>query len=328
VPTVRQAPRRVALKWFVPAVLVAIAVVGSVYMFRHRSNAVADARTLLDRYDKAENVDRAIALLEPAVTAQPSDPVRRTMLAEAYWRRYETTRDKPLIGLAAETASASLKLDPNYAQTHVVLAIFNNGQTRYDGAAGEAQQAITLDPKSVGGWRELGRAYLGQGKRDEAGRAFLKAVEFGPDDWPSHNNLGAYYFASNRLDDAAQSFEKVLALAPNNVKAYNNLGSVHLRQERFDRAREMYERSLSIERNATALSNLGRAYYEQGMYPESARTFEDAVAMPGASYQLWANLGAACYFARACARARKWRTKPPSRLRKRRAMSHQEPWRC
>jgi cytochrome c-type biogenesis protein CcmH/NrfG len=59
----------------------------------------------------------------------------------------------------------------------------------------------------------------------------------------------------------------------------------------------MYERSLSIERNATAPSNLGRAYYEQGLFAEAARTFESAVAMPGPTYQLWANLGAACYFA-------------------------------
>jgi serine/threonine protein kinase/tetratricopeptide (TPR) repeat protein len=292
--TVRRPLPKRNRRWVIAAgVVVVLGAIGA-YALRDRSNPVRDARVLLDRYDKAENVDRAIALLEPAVTARPADPVRQTLLAEAYWRRYETTRDKTLIARAANAAGASLKLNQNYAPTHVVLAIFNNGQSRFDGASGEALLAIKLDARSSGAWRELGRAYLGLGNQAEAGQAFLKAVEFGPDDWTAHNNLGGFYFRTGRLDDAALSFERVLALAPDNVRAYNNLGSVHLRR---DRAQEMYERSLSIERNPTALSNLARAYYEQGLFADAARTFESAVAMPGPTYQLWANLGAACYFA-------------------------------
>jgi hypothetical protein len=100
-------------------VVVVLGAIGA-YALRDRSNPTRDARLLLDRYDKAENVDRAIALLEPAVTARPADPVRQTLLAEAYWRRYETTRDKTLIDRAANAAGASLKLNQNYAPTHVV----------------------------------------------------------------------------------------------------------------------------------------------------------------------------------------------------------------
>ena len=297
VSTVRRPLPRRNRRWVIAAAVVVVLGAIGAYALRDRSDPMRDARLLLDRYDKSENVDRAIALLEPAVTARPADPVRQTMLAEAYWRRYETTRDKALIDRAANAAGASLKLDPNYAPTHVVLAIFNNGQSRFDGASGEAQVAIKLDARSSGAWRELGRAYLGLRKRDEAEQAFLKAVEVGPDDWTAHNQLGGYYYGAGRFDEAASSFERVLTLAPDNVRAYNNLGSVHLRRERFDRATEMYERSLSIERNATALSNLGRAYYEQGLFADAARAFETAVAMPGATYRLWANLGAASYFA-------------------------------
>jgi Flp pilus assembly protein TadD len=115
----------------------------------------------------------------------------------------------------------------------------------------------------------VGSRVSGSTQADEAGQAFLKAVEVGPDDWTAHNQLGGFYFNAGRLDEAASSFERVLTLAPDNVRAYNNLGSVHLRRERFDRATEMYERSLSIERNATALSNLGRAYYEQGLFADA-----------------------------------------------------------
>lgn len=296
VSTVRRPLPRRRRRW--AAAAVAAVVLGAIgaYAFMTRSNPIRDAQVLLERYDKVDNVDRAIALLEPAVTARPTDPVRQTLLAEAYWRRYETTRDKTLIDRAAAAAGAALKLDQNYAPTHVVLAIFNNGQSRHDGASGEALLAIKLDPRSSGAWRELGRAYLGLGKRDEAGQAFQRATEVGPADWTAHNNLGGFHLVAGRLDQATSSFERVLALAPDNVKAYNNLGSVHLTRERFDRATEMYERSLSIERNPTALSNLALAYYEQGLFADAARTLETAVAMPGPTYQMWTNLGAACYF--------------------------------
>ena len=59
----------------------------------------------------------------------------------------------------------------------------------------------------------------------------------------------------------------------------------------------MYERSLSLDKNATAYSNLGTALYQQGRYADAARSFEGAVALPGASFLHWFNLGAACYWA-------------------------------
>ena len=87
------------------------------------------------------------------------------------------------------------------------------------------------------------------------------------------------------------------ALAPDNTRAYNNLGSVYLQQERFEKASEMYERSLSLDKNATAYSNLGTALYQQGLYADAARSFGEAVALPGATFLHWFNLGAACYWA-------------------------------
>jgi serine/threonine protein kinase/Tfp pilus assembly protein PilF len=293
----RPAPRR-RRRWIVAALAIPFLAAAAWYYSGDRSDPVGDARTLLQRHDKAANVDGAIALLEPAVAARPSDPLGHALLAEALLRKYEPTRtDKDLLDRASAEASAALKLDPNVAQTHVVLAMINNSQRRYDGGVGEAQEAIKLDKQSSDAWRELGRAYLGLNRRDEAEKAFVTATALGAGDWSVHNFLGAFYFSANRLDDAARSFERVRALAPDSTRGYNNLGSVFLRQESFDRAAEMYERSLSLNRNATAYSNLGRAYYEQGLYAEAARSFESAVAMPNPTYQLWANLGAACYFA-------------------------------
>ena len=259
---------------------------------------LARARVLLDRFDKQANVDQAIALLSSSVSATRRDPAARTMLAEAYWRKFEyDQKDGTLADRAGEEAGLALSLDQSYAPAHVVLAMINYGQSRFDGALGEAQRAVSLDANYSRAWRELGRVHFRLGRRAEAEKEFLTAVKLDPGDWTAHNSLGALYFNLNRLDEAVTEFERVQALAPDNTRAYNNLGSVFLQQEQFDKATEMYERSLSLNKNATAYSNLGTALYQQGQYADAARSFERAVALPGATFVHWFNLGAACYWA-------------------------------
>ena len=295
--------RRVARRsrgWIAAAALVMVVAALAIALFMStRTDApLVQARALLDRFDKQANVDTAIDLLVPTLSARPKDAAARTMLAEAYWRKFEyNPSDSTLAGRAGEHAGTALALDRSYAPVHVVLAMINFGQGRYDGALGEAQTAMSLDPRLSRAWRERGRVHFRLGQREQAEKDFLQAVALDPDDWTAHNSLGAVYLNLNRLDEAIAEYERVQVLAPDNTRAYNNLGSTFLLQERFDKAAEMYERSLSLNRNQTAYSNLGTALYQQGRYADAARSFEGAVVLPGATFLHWFNLGAACYWA-------------------------------
>ena len=293
-----RAPRR-RWPWVAgAAVLLAVAASVALYIAGQTRGHLTQARALLDRYDKQASVDQAIGLLSSAVSARPNDAMARTMLAEALWRKFEyNPQDAALAARAGEQAGIALTLDQSYAPAHVVLAMINSGQGRFDGALGEAQRAISLDPKSSRAWRERGRAHFRLGQRQEAEKDFLTAVSLDPDDWTARNSLGSYYLSLNRLDEAILEYERMQALAPDNTRAYNNLGSAYLQQERFEKATEMYERSLSLDKNATAYSNLGTALYQQGLYADAARSFGEAVALPGATFLHWFNLGAACYWA-------------------------------
>ena len=285
-------------RWpWVAGALVIVAIAAAFLLWNGASVPLTQARALLDRYDKQANVDRATALLSPLVASGRRDPVAHTLLAEAYWRKFEyDQKDTTLADRAGEEAGVALAIDQSYAPAHVMLAMINYGHGRYDGALGEAQRAVSLDAKNSRAWRELGRAHARLGRRDEAEKEFRSAVTLAPDDWTAHNNLGALYLGVNRFDEAIAEFERVQALAPDNTRAYNNLGTAYLQQERYDKASEMYERSLSLDRNPTAYSNLGTALYQQGRYAEAARSFEGAVALPGATSVHWRNLGAACYW--------------------------------
>ena len=294
-------PKRTAWRtwwWIATAVVVMVVTLMIGLLMSNRTAApLVQARALLDRFDKQPNVEQAIELLVSFVGAAPKDPAARTMLAEAYWRKFESARDPALAARAGEQAGAALALDQSYAPVHVVLAMINSGHERYEGALGEAQKAIALDPGLSSAWRELGRVHFRLGQREEARKDFLKAVALDPGDWTARNSLGSFYLSLNQLDEAVAEYERMLALAPDNIRAYNNMGSAFLMQERFDKAIEMYERSLSLDKNATAYSNLGAALYQQGRYADAARSFEGAVALPGATFLHWFNLGAACYWA-------------------------------
>jgi tetratricopeptide (TPR) repeat protein len=291
-------PRR-RWPWVAGAAVLLVAAAGvALYIAGQTRGHLTQARALLDRYDKQASVDQAIRLLSSVVSARPNDAVARTMLAEAHWRKFEyNPQDAALAARAGEQAGIALTIDQSYAPAHVVLAMINSGHGRFDGALGEAQRAISLDPKSSRAWRERGRAHFRLGQRQEAEKDFLTAVSLDPDDWTARNSLGSYYLSLNRLDEAILEYERMQALAPDNTRAYNNLGSAYLQQERFEKATEMYERSLSLDKNATAYSNLGTALYQQGLYADAARSFGEAVALPGATFLHWFNLGAACYWA-------------------------------
>jgi serine/threonine protein kinase/Flp pilus assembly protein TadD len=277
--------------------VIAATIAAAWFAWSRVNGPLSEARALLVRYDKQANVDRAIALLTPLASSSPSDPAVHTLLAEAYSRKFESdVKNATLSARAGEEAGLALTINQSYAPAHVVLAMINSGQRRFDGALGEAQRAIALDAKNSRGYRELGRAQFQLGRRDDAEKAFRTAVALDPGDWTAHNALGTLYYNTNRFDEAATEYERMLALAPDNIRAYNNLGSAYLNQERFDKASEMFERSLSLERSATAYSNLGTALYQQGRYADAARSYESAVALPDATYLHWFNLGAACYW--------------------------------
>ncbi len=283
--------------WAAAAGALILAVAVALPLWNRTNAPLAQARALLDRYDKPANVDRAIALLS-SISPDGRDPVASTLLAEAYWRKFESdTKDATLADRAGAEAGLALASNQSYAPAHVVLAMINYGQGRYDGALGEAQRAVSLDAKNGRAWRELGRVHFRLGRRDEAEKEFRTAARLAPDDWTIHNSLGSLYLNLNRFDDAVSEFERMQALAPDNTRAYNNLGTAYFNQDRFDKAIEMYERSLSLDRNPTAYSNLGTALYQQGQYADAARSFEGAVALPDATFVHWFNLGAACYWA-------------------------------
>ena len=99
--------------------------------------------------------------IRPSACCRPlSRPDRKIRRLVRGWRRRtcgssSTPRQDPtLAARAGEEAGVALTLNQSYAPAHVVLAMINYSQGRFDGALGEAQKAVALDAKYSRAWRE------------------------------------------------------------------------------------------------------------------------------------------------------------------------------
>jgi tetratricopeptide (TPR) repeat protein len=254
-------------------------------------------RGYLQRFDRgADNIDLAIDALSRAIATDPKYALAHTALGEAYWRKYEATRQTPWIDRATEHAEAALAIDSRIAAVHVTLAMIARGRGGYEEAIAVARRAVELDPVSGEGYRELGRSQEALHRAADAEATYRKATEVRPEDWLTFNLLGSFYLSQNRLPEAETAYRRVIALTPDNTRGYNNLGLTYFRMKRVDDAVHAWEQSAAIRPTYAAATNLGTYYFGQGRYADAARTLESAVALAPNNWRAWRNLGAAQYW--------------------------------
>jgi serine/threonine-protein kinase len=254
-------------------------------------------RGFLQRFDRPENIDLAIARFTRAIALDDGYALAHAGLGEAYWRKYEADKNASWIERAVDSCGQALKIDDQLAPVHVTLALIARGRGRYEEAIAVAGRALELDPTSSDAFRELGRAYEAVKRPAEAEAVYQRAIAARPDDWLAYNALGSFYYARGRYAEAETAYRRVVDLAPDNTRAHSNLGATLFALHRPEEAAAAWERSVAIRPTNAAVSNLGTYYFERGRYTEAARAFEQAVKLMPSDHRVWRNLAAALYWA-------------------------------
>jgi tetratricopeptide (TPR) repeat protein/TolB-like protein/predicted Ser/Thr protein kinase len=232
----------------------------------------------LQDYQKAENIDSAIALFNHALKADPHYALAMAGLGQADWKKYESSKDSKWIESARLACEQALSLDANLAAGYACLGNISTGTGQYDKAKFEFLQALDNEPTSDEAYRGLARADERSGKTNEAEQTYLRAIDLRPGYWAGYSWLGDFYRRMGQFEKSAQMFERVVELAPDNHRGYSNLGAVYFQLERWSDAEKMYKKSLALRESGAAYSNLGTLYFFQGRYGEAARMFEHAAA--------------------------------------------------
>jgi eukaryotic-like serine/threonine-protein kinase len=253
--------------------------------------AYLQGRGYLQEYQKTESVNLGIEAFQKALKLDASYAPAYAGLGDAYWTKYELTKDTTLTDRARQACRQAVMLNPDLAASHLCLGVLENGTGQFAKAAEEFQRAMEKDPNSEEAYRGLANAYRGMGKTEDAEKTFQQATLLRPNYWGPYNWLGNFYANTGEYAKAAAMFKRVTALAPENHRGYANLGAMDFRLKRWDEAEQMFKRSIQLNPNGTAYSNLGTLYFFRGRYAEAARQFEQAVQVAPKNELWWGNLG-------------------------------------
>lgn len=256
------------------------------------ADALRTAQAYLHRYDRKGNIDRAIAILEPALLKDASNAALHATLSEAYLLKYTTLNDRVWLQKASESARLAVAANGDLAAAHVAQgrALGENGQN--DQAVTALQHAIALDQLSSPAHVAMARVRFAQGKLMEAVELSETAVKLAPDDWIPLTGLGLFYYRGARYGEALDAWRRALQLTPDNLVILRNLAAGYFQSGEYAQAAATFQRSLELDQtNANTYNNLGTARYFTGQFTEAAAACEKAVEIAPTNYLYWGNLG-------------------------------------
>ena len=249
------------------------------------------AAALLARPDRDGNADRAVALLETVLAADPTSAIAYAHLSTAYLRKHQTNPDTQWIRLARESAERALALNADLAAAHLAVGFVHFQAGERPAALAAFVKAAELDP--VNAWPHLGLGLTYDADRNdpEAEAAFGKGIVLGPQEWRIFSEFAQFHFKRARYSDAAVLWERALAITPDNVVVLRNLGAAYFQLHRPDEAASILQRALEVKPTAPIYANLGTIRFFQGRYLDAVAAFEKAVELGATNHLNWGNLG-------------------------------------
>lgn len=246
---------------------------------------------LLERYDRAGYIDRAIQRFRDAIRADEEYAPAHSGLARAYWRQYRLQRDPVWLHKARDSAHHAFELDPHLSHARISLARIRIERGELEAARRELERLRGLDPANAEIPAALADVATREGELQEAISLLTEALGLDPGDWELHAELGIAQRNAGNLAAAEDAFLRSVEQVPDNAFAYRNLGGIYFHQERYEEAISSLQRSLGIRPTAVGYSNLGTVYFFRGFYRDAAAAFEAAAELGANTYQIWANLG-------------------------------------
>jgi Flp pilus assembly protein TadD/TolB-like protein len=250
-----------------------------------------EALGLLQRYDRLEHVQKALAILEQLAEEKPNSALIRAAVARADLAMFPLTSDAEWAKKAIAASVAARALDPALPEVDVTLADTLRVTGRSKEAIEAYRRALSARPGDVQALLGLGRAASAAGDEPTAEAAFKQAVELQPS-WAVFNGLASHYYDLGRYGEAAAMFRKAAQTAPDSSWARSNVGGAEAMRCDFPAAIEAFRAALVLDpRNASAASNLGLTQLWSGRPAEAVAALERAAAATPDEYRIWGNLG-------------------------------------
>jgi len=185
--------------------------------------------------------EAAIKAAQAIETKFGTDPKRLLEVAGFYLgieRGAETVR----------VAENAVKLAPDLAEAHRLLAVGLHISLRLDEAAAEYKKTLELDPTSKVSRGSLADLYRAAGKTEEALALYNEVLAVDPKDKAAQAGKVISLFELNRTDEANSALEAALAAEPRNLPLLS--GTAY-----WLAAHNNYEKALDLAIKATAIES-------------------------------------------------------------------------
>ncbi|WP_371193489.1 tetratricopeptide repeat protein [Glaciecola sp. SC05] len=249
-----------------------------------------EATELMKRWDKDDNLDIAINLLEDAYTLDPNFALAYARSAEALRIRYILSADDSALEKATEAASKAVSLNSQLAPAQAALGLIYSTKGNMDLAIAAVERAIAIDPNDALTNSILAMVYAQLGRIEEADAAFQKATALDSDNPTVLNSYANFLYDQGRFDDAILQWRAALQLAPDHYAALVNLGLAFNETLRISEAIDMYQRAIDIRPSYIAYTNLGTAYSREARFQDAADAYLKALDIDDTDSLAWGNL--------------------------------------
>jgi tetratricopeptide (TPR) repeat protein/TolB-like protein len=246
---------------------------------------------LLQRFERLENVESAIRLFQRAIKEDRTYAQAEAALAEAYWRKYNATKDSQFAEKARAAVKTAEQLDSRLPEVQLSIGNLNFMTGDFQAALSTFQTVLEIDAQNSDAYIGLGKTYDSLGRTSEAEQAFHRAIEIRPGCWSCYNVLGIFLNNHSRYGEAADAWRKVTELAPDNVWGYMNVGVTYFNTGQFEMAQQYFQLGLQVAPEDPDLySNLGTVSFFLGRFKEDVEYTQKAIALRPQKYDYWGNL--------------------------------------
>lgn len=251
---------------------------------------------LTQRFDRAGNLDQAIAALNDAVKADPRFALGYAQLGEAYRLKYQLDKNTKWVDEALANCNKAVELDSKLPAAYVTLGNLHHSTGKYDLALQEFERALQLDTRNADAQMGLANSYDSAGRLADAEAAYRKAIALRPDSWTGYNALANFLDDHQRYDEAIAQFQRAIRLTPDNASLYLNLAAVYEDKAdpaQFPLAEQALQKSLSLGPSYQAYANLGYLYLQQKKFKDAVDAVQKALQLDDKDQMVWGNLAVA-----------------------------------
>jgi tetratricopeptide (TPR) repeat protein len=158
-------------------------------------------------------------------------------------------------------AESAVKLSPDLAEAHRMLAVGLHISLRLDEAVAEYKRTLELDPTSKVSRDSLADLYRASGKTEEALALYNEQLAADPKDKAARAGKVISLLELNRADEAKSALEDALAADPNNLPLIAGTAYWFTAHDNHEKAFELARKAVEIEPRYTwAQIALARAF--------------------------------------------------------------------